>query len=75
MTAAAPMSSTDSSATVISGAAWRTAYDSRSMSVVDRVTRSPVPARSTVPSGRCAEFSRKSSRSSASTVSPSAAAL
>ena len=58
-------------ATSTSGTAKRTVRASASTSPVLRVTRSPVPARSTVDSGSDSTRSRKSSRSSANTVSPS----
>ena len=57
----------------ISGTAKRTLCDSASTSREVRVSRSPVPARSTVDSGMARTRSTKSSRSSASTRSPSLA--
>ena len=48
---AASTSTAVTAAMIISGTAWRTAHESRSTSVVARVTRSPVPARSTAPRG------------------------
>ena len=61
------------SAISISGTANRTLCDSASTSREVRVSRSPVPARSTVDSGMASTRSTKSSRSSASTRSPSRA--
>jgi hypothetical protein len=57
--------------TRIRGTPKRTVYCTRSMSVVVRATRSPVPARSTVDSGRRVTRVTNSSRRSANTVSPS----
>ena len=54
-----------------SGSAQRTDQPSCSTSREVRVSRSPEPADSTVPTGSAREFSTKSSRSSASTCSPS----
>ena len=57
----------------VSGTANRTLSDSASTSREVRVSRSPVPARSTVDSGMASTRSTNSSRSSASTCSPSRA--
>ncbi len=57
-------------ATSHSGMAKRTVRDSASMSLVVRLSRSPVPARSTSTSGRASTLSKNSSRSWAKTVSP-----
>lgn len=57
-------------ATMSRGTPNRTACWMRLTSFVVRATRSPVPARSTVERGRVVTVSRKSSRSSAKTVSP-----
>ncbi len=56
--AASTVSTTVMDATRTSGTANRTVRDSASTSPVLRVTRSPVPARSTVDSGRDSTFSR-----------------
>ena len=58
-------------ATSTDGTANRTVCDSASTSRVVRVTRSPVPARSTVDSGSATTRSMNCSRSWANTVSPS----
>lgn len=58
-------------ATRVSGIAYRADVLSVSTSRDARVTRSPVPARSTVDSGSARTRSTNSSRSSASTRSPS----
>ncbi len=55
------------------GTASRIAFPSRSMSVVIRDSRSPVPARSSTPGGSPTDRTRKSSRRSASIRSPSIA--
>ncbi len=72
-TSAPRTSSSETIATASSGTASRTDLSSRSMSVVPRETRSPVPARSSTPVGSATERTRKSSRRSASTRSPSTA--
>ena len=75
ITSAAATRTAVTSEMVISGIASRTARLSRSISVVVRDTRSPVPARSTTPVGKETALVRKSSRRSASTSSPSTPAL
>ena len=72
-TVAAAMSVTTAVTTAIvhSGSAQRTDQPSWSTSRPVRVSRSPEPADSTVPTGRARVFLTKSSRSSASTCSPS----
>ena len=57
-------------ATITRGTPNRTACCSLFTSLVVRATRSPVPARSTVDSGRAVTASMNSSRSSANTSSP-----
>ena len=57
----------------VSGTACRTVRDNESTSREVRVIRSPAPARSTVDSGSASTWSTNSSRSSASTLSPSLA--
>ena len=57
-------------ATITRGTPKRTACWSLLTSFVVRATRSPVPARSTMDSGRAVTFSMNSSRSSANTSSP-----
>ena len=59
-------------AIIVSGSAKRTDQPSASTSRDVRVSRSPVPARSTVPIGSASDCLTKSSRSSASTFSPNA---
>ena len=54
----------------VSGTAKRTTSATSSTSRVERASRSPVPACSTVPRGRASTPSRNSSRSSARTRSP-----
>ena len=68
--AAATVSTAVISAIIHSGRAQRTDQPSCSMSRDVRVSRSPLPADSTVPTGSATRRSTKSSRSSASTVSP-----
>ena len=63
---------TVTNATIVSGTANRTVRDSASTSREVRDSRSPVPARSTVPIGSASALSTNSSRNSASTCSPSA---
>jgi len=70
-TMAATVSTTVTSASRIVGAANRTEWSMRPMSEVARLSRSPVPAASTVPSGNVNALPTSSSRVSASTRSPS----
>jgi hypothetical protein len=67
---AATVSVIVTTATITRGTPNRTACCSLLTSLVVRVTRSPVPARSTVDSGNDVTVSRNSSRSSAKTFSP-----
>jgi hypothetical protein len=69
---AATVKSTVTNATMVSGTANRTVRDRASTSREVRDSRSPVPARSTVPMGSARALSTNSSRNSASTCSPSA---
>ena len=73
MTSAPTAKTAVTTAISISGTANRTLCESASTSRDVRVSRSPVPARSTVDSGMASVRSTKSSRSSASTRSPSRA--
>ena len=67
--AAATVSTVVTAAISVSGTAKRTVRASASTSAVVRETRSPVPARSTVESGRASTRRMKSSRSSANILS------
>ena len=68
--AATAVSAIVAPATSTRGTPNRTVYCTRSMSVVVRATRSPVPARSTTDSGSRVTVVTNSSRSSANTSSP-----
>ena len=68
--AAANVSTAVTTAIVHSGSAQRTDQPSWSTSREVRVSRSPEPADSTVPTGSARVFATKSSRSSARTCSP-----
>ena len=70
LSAAARVSTADTTAIVHSGSAHRTDHPSWSMSEPVRVSRSPDPAASTMPTGSASVLATKSSRSSASTSSP-----
>ena len=72
LSAAANVSTAVTTAIVHSGSAQRTDHPSWSTSRLVRVSRSPDPADSTTPTGRARALPTKSSRSSASTCSPSA---
>ena len=71
LSAAAKVSTAVTTAIVHSGSAQRTDQASSSTSRLVRVSRSPEPADSTTPTGSASTLPTKSSRSCASTVSPS----
>ena len=71
LTAATNVTTAVMTAIVHSGSAQRTDQPSWSTSRLVRVSRSPEPADSTTPTGSASALPTKSSRSSASTCSPS----